>query len=91
MGKSSNVASTRTSVRPAVTAEGAAPGPLAKHANKSAATMENSEEVTKTRAVVADVGGTKSSASEKMQKCKEKCPANIKECCRNAIAGNYSA
>lgn len=91
LGKSSNAASARATARPALTGgDGAAPAPSAKHANKSAAMTETSDgEVTKTRAVVADVSGTKSSANEKLQKCKEKCPANIKDCCRYAIAGTY--
>lgn len=61
---------------------------MAKHANNKSATDE--EVSSKTRAVVADVSGSKAaSANEKRaEKCKEKCPANIKECCRNAIAGN---
>lgn len=84
MGKSSNVASTRATSRP--TGDNI-PGPMAKHAiNKSSSMME--DEVLKTRAVVADISGSKGTASEKRaEKCKEKCPANIKECCRNAIAG----
>lgn len=92
LGKSSNAASARATARPALTGgDGAAPTPTAKHANKSAAMTEivDGEVTTKTRAVVADVSGTKSSASEKLQKCKEKCPANIKDCCRYAIAGTY--
>lgn len=86
MGKSNNVASTRAASRPP--GDGASPGPMAKHAiNKSAPMME--DEMSKTRAVVADVSGSKVTANEKRaEKCKEKCPANIKECCRNAIAGN---
>lgn len=86
-GKSNNAASSRITTRP-VTIDPPL-GPMAKHAtiNKSAP-LTTDEEITKTRAVVSDVGGTKSAANEKrVEKCKEKCPANIKECCRNAIAG----
>lgn len=90
LAKSSNVASTRAASRPvSAQGEGAISGPMAKHAvNKSATITENTEEVSKTRAVVADISGSKNSGNEKRadMKCKEKCPANIKECCRNAIA-----
>lgn len=93
LGKSGVAASTRAT-RPL--ADGAQP--MAKHAaaggnnnnnNKmTAATGMADDEITKTRAVVADVSGSKSAANEKRaEKCKEKCPANIKECCRNAIQG----
>lgn len=88
LAKSSNVASARVAPRPS--SVDSVPGPMAKHAiNKSAPLTE--DEITKTRAVVADVSSSnlKSTVNEKRaEKCKEKCPANIKDCCRNAIAGN---
>lgn len=94
MGKSSNVASTRATSRP-MAVDGSVssqPGPMAKHAINKSASIMTEDDVSKTRAVVADISGTKSTASEKRaEKCKEKCPANIKECCRNAIAGIYYA
>lgn len=81
MSKSINAASMRTVVRTASDSV-----PMAKHANNKSAQLSEDD---KTRAVVADVGGTKSAAtSEKREKCKEKCPANIKDCCRSAIQGN---
>jgi len=99
LGKSSNNAgSARATSRPS-SIDGGGGMPMAKHAiNKSssaaavAAAATDEAEVSKIRAVVADVSGTKSSLNEKRaEKCKEKCPANIKECCRNAIAGiHYS-
>lgn len=85
-GGGSSVASTRAASRPASGDRDGAP--MAKHAvNKSSA---DGEETSKTRAVSADAqpSALKSTMSEKRaDKCKEKCPANIKECCRNAIAG----
>lgn len=92
LGKSNSAATARvTTTRPATI--DVTLGPMAKHAiiNKSAP-ITTDDEISKTRAVVADVGGTKSAAHEKrVEKCKEKCPANIKECCRNAIAGIQSS
>jgi len=89
-GGGSSVASTRAAAsRPASGDRDGAP--MAKHAvNKSSA---DGEETSKTRAVTADAqpSALKSTMSEKRaDKCKEKCPANIKECCRNAIAGTRS-
>jgi len=85
-GGGSSVASTRAASRPSSGDRDGAP--MAKHAvNKSSA---DGEETSKTRAVPADPqpSALKSTMSEKRaDKCKEKCPANIKECCRNAIAG----
>lgn len=85
------MASTRAATRPAPGDRDGAPAPMAKHAvNKSSA---DGEETTKTRAVQADAqpSALKSTVSDKRaEKCKEKCPANIKECCRNAIAGKCS-
>ncbi|XP_003246195.1 uncharacterized protein LOC100574541 isoform X1 [Acyrthosiphon pisum] len=84
-GGGSSVASTRAASRPASGDRDGAP--MAKHVvNKSSA---DGEETSKTRAVPADAqpSALKSTMSEKRaDKCKEKCPANIKECCRNAIA-----
>lgn len=87
-GSSSGVATTRAATRPASGDRDGAPGPMAKHAvNKSSV---DGEETSKTRAVQTDAqpSALKSTISDKrVEKCKEKCPANIKECCRNAIAG----
>ncbi|XP_050539341.1 uncharacterized protein LOC126904383 isoform X1 [Daktulosphaira vitifoliae] len=78
LSKSINAASMRTVVR--TSSDNV---PMAKHANNKSTQLSDDD---KTRAVVADVGGAKSATiSEKREKCKEKCPANIKDCCRSAI------
>lgn len=81
-------ASARATSRPSSQGDGTSSGPMAKHVNNKSTTSVDTEEQSKTRAVLADVSGAKVSSNEKRaEKCKEKCPANIKECCRNAIAG----
>ncbi|XP_050423186.1 uncharacterized protein LOC126834970 isoform X2 [Adelges cooleyi] len=82
LSKPNNVASARATSRPA--SDGV---PMAKHVinNSNKPAPLSDEESLKTRAVVADVSGTKSASEKRIEKCKEKCPANVKDCCRSAI------